>query len=143
MLLPDVNIYVTAFRVDTVRHGAYRAWLTDHLAGDEPVGVSEVVLSSFVCITTNHRVFPQPASLQEALAFCDSVLRSPTALPVRAGPRHWDLFTGLCVSGGATGNFVPDAYLAALALEQRATLVTDDRGMHRWPGVDILHPLDE
>lgn len=142
MLLPDVNIFVFAFRREAERHQEYRTWLMERLAGDEPVGVSEVVLSSLVRITTNHRVFTRPTSLADALAFCDAVLRSPMALPVRAGPRHWGLFTGLCTAGRATGNLVPDAYLAALALEQGATLVTDDRGMHRWPGVAVRHPLD-
>jgi len=142
VLLPDVNIYVYAFRVESTRHRDYRAWLIDRLAGDEPVGVSEAVLGSVVRITTNHRVFAHPSSLSEALSFCTAVLGSPMALPVRAGPRHWELFAGLGVAGGARGNLVPDAQLAALAIEHGATLVTDDRGMHRWPGVDILHPLD-
>lgn len=142
VLLPDVNVFVYAFRADVPHHIEYRTFLQDRLAGDEPVGVSEAVLSSVVRITTNHRIFVEPSSLRRALDFCDAVLAAPAAIPVRAGSRHWALFTGLCVDGGASGNLVPDAYLAALSLEQGATLVTSDRGLHRWPGVTIVHPLD-
>ena len=142
LLLPDRNGYVYAFRSEAVRHGEDRTWPKDRLAGDELVAVSEVVLSSVIRVTTSHRVFPQTSSPSDALASCDAVLRSPTARPVRAGPRHWDLFTGLGAAGGATGDLVPDAHLAALAIEHGASPVTDDRGTHRWPGLGVLHPLD-
>ena len=36
---------------------------------------------------------------------------------------------------------IPDAYLAALALEQGATLVTADRGFARYEGLRLLNPL--
>lgn len=42
---------------------------------------------------------------------------------------------------GARGNLVPDAFLAALAIEHRATLVTSDRGFARFPGLAWTPPL--
>jgi predicted nucleic acid-binding protein len=38
---------------------------------------------------------------------------------------------------------VPDAYLAALALESGSQWVTTDRGFARYPGLRWAHPLDE
>jgi predicted nucleic acid-binding protein len=58
---------------------------------------------------------------------------------VAPGPRHWGIFAGLCRSGGAQGNLVSDAYLAALAIESGSELVTADRGFARFPG--LRHPL--
>lgn len=141
MLLPDVNVFVGAFRGDTERHAEYLGWLETHLSGTEPIGISEIVLSSVIRITTNHRVFRQPSRLATVLGFCSAVRHAPAAVALRPGARNWDLFTDLCTAGGASGNLVPDAYLAALALEHGATLVTADRGMGRWPGVDVRHPL--
>jgi toxin-antitoxin system PIN domain toxin len=143
VLLPDVNVFIYAFRSDTPRHDEYRAWLETSLSGPESVGVSEAVLSSLVRITTNHRIFREPSTLTRSLAFCTVVLDAPSAVAVRPGSRNWDVFATLCVDGGATGNLVPDAYLAALAVEHGATLVSTDRGMRRWPGLAIRHPLDE
>jgi hypothetical protein len=40
-----------------------------------------------------------------------------------------------------TGNDVPDAYLAALAVDHEATLVSLDRGFRRFPGLRLLDPL--
>ncbi|MGH8592092.1 MAG: PIN domain-containing protein [Gammaproteobacteria bacterium] len=39
------------------------------------------------------------------------------------------------------GNDINDAYLAALALEHDAVLVTADRGFARFSGLRILDPL--
>jgi len=44
------------------------------------------------------------------------------------GPRHWEIFTRLCRTAGAQGNLVPDAYLAALAIESGGEWITTDRG---------------
>ena len=40
------------------------------------------------------------------------------------------------------GNLVPDAYLAALAIESGSAWVTTDRVYSRFPGLTWRHPLD-
>lgn len=61
--------------------------------------------------------------------------------PLDPGERHRRLFTELCTSVRATGNLVPDCYLAALAFEHGATWVTCDRGFARFPGLRLEHPV--
>jgi toxin-antitoxin system PIN domain toxin len=95
-----------------------------------------------VRIVTNHRIFREPSPLPLALEFCSAVLDAPPAVAVRSGDRHWHLFARLCRDGGATGNLIPDADLVALALEHGATLISTDRGMLRWPGLTVRHPLE-
>jgi hypothetical protein len=51
-----------------------RAWLQAALVGDEPVAISELVLSGFVRIVTHPRVFDPPDDVPSALAFADAVL---------------------------------------------------------------------
>ena len=46
--------------------------------------------------------------------------------PRTFGPRHWDIFRDLCERAGARGNLVPDANLAALAIEFGSEWVTTD-----------------
>lgn len=140
MLLPDVNVYVNAFRADAADHGRDSSWLASALGGDETVGVSELVLSSFVRIVTNHRIFVQPSRTDAALAFCDAVLAAPAALAVRPSASHWRRFDQLCRSVDARANVVPDAYLAALALENSATLMTSDAGFGRFRGLSAVRP---
>lgn len=142
MILCDVNVLIYAFRQDSHRHNDYRAWLSSQLAGPANVAVSEFVLSSVVRITTHPKVFIRPSGLDEALAFVDAVRGSPVSVPVVPGKRHWDVFCELCVRSEVKGNLVPDAYLAALAIESGSEWITTDRDYTRFPGLRWRHPLD-
>lgn len=90
---------------------------------------------------TNPRAFVNPSRLERALEFVSTLRDQPTAVPVAAGPRHWDIFAGLCLSAGAKGNLVADAYLAALAIESGSEWITADRDYSRFPGLRWRHPL--
>ena len=62
-------------------------------------------------------------------------------MDVRPGNRHWDIFTALCRAVSAKGNYVPDTFLAALAIESGSEWITTDRGYARFPGLRWRHPL--
>ena len=141
MLLLDVNVCVYAIRADSPDHAAYRSWLTDALNGDEPVGISELALSGVVRVITNHRIFREPSTTQQALDACGELRSGPVAVPLQPGKRHWKIFDSLCRQTNAKGNTVPDAYHAALAIENGATWITTDRGFARFPGLRLRHPL--
>lgn len=141
MLLPDVNICIYAMRRDSELHSAVSDWLTPRLTGDEPIGISELVLSSLVRITTNHQIFAEPSTPEQAMDFCTALRAAPSAVPVRAGPRHWPIFERLVAQTRARANDVSDAYLAALSIEQGATWVTRDRGFGRFPDLRVHDPL--
>jgi len=141
VLLLDVNIFVYAFRRESRGHEDFKAWLEQALRGPEPVGLPEQVLASMIRLVTNHRIYKDPSTPTAVLSFCDVLLDAPAAMRVRPGERHWRIFHGLVAQHGLRGNDVPDAYLAALALEQGATWVTTDRGFARYQGLRLLDPL--
>jgi len=101
------------------------------------------VLSGFVRVVTHPRVFDPPDTVAAALAFANAVRAQPTAVLVAPGERHWEIFERLCVGAGAKGNLVPDAYLAALAIESGSEFVTTDRDFSRFPGLRWRHPLSD
>ncbi len=142
VLLADVSVFVHAHRLESARASEYARWLEARAHGDEPFGVSEAVLASFVRIVTHHRVYRDPTPPVVALDFCRAVLSAPSVVPVRPGPRHWPIFESLVSATGARGNVIPDAYLAAVAIEHGATWVTDDRGFARFPGLRWSLPLE-
>lgn len=76
-----------------------------------------------------------------ALEFADALLDRPNVLRVEPGARHWRIFTRLCDEAGAKGDLVPDAWLAAVAVESGSELITADRGFARFPGLRWRHPL--
>jgi toxin-antitoxin system PIN domain toxin len=141
VILPDVNILIYAYRQDATDHERYRAWLEDAAVGDRPIGLADVVLSGLVRIVSHPRIFRPPSPIADALGFVEDLFAQPTAVRLGPGARHWGIFARLCRESGARGNLVPDAYLAALALEQGCELVTTDADFARFKGLRWRHPL--
>jgi len=135
MILPDVNVLIYAFRKDMPQHTLCRAWLADVVAGDAHFGLSPLVLSAVVRITTNPRIFRMPSTTEEAFTFSDNLSGQPHAHTVTPGERHWDIFKRLCIETGTRGARVSDAWFAALAIEQGCDWITLDRDYARFPGL--------
>lgn len=131
-----------AFHADAPGHADYRRWLEETVESERGFAISDLVLSGFARVVTNPRAFVAPAPIEAALEFADALRDQPNAVPVAPGPRHWDVFTGLCRAVRAKGNLVPDAYLAALAIESGSEWITADRDYSRFPGLRWRHPLD-
>ena len=142
MILIDVNILVYAHRADAPGHKLYRDWLTQAVNSDAAYGLSELVLSGFLRVVTHPRVFREPSPLKVALAFVAGIRDRPNCVLFSPGVRHWEIFTHLCIAAGARGNLIPDAYLAALAIESGTEWVTTDRDYARFPGLRWRHPLE-
>lgn len=138
----DINVLVYAHRPESPDHEAYRSWLNAARVAAESLGLVDVVSSGFVRIVTHPGIFQEPTPVAEALEFASVLRASPSVVPVSSGERHWPMFTDLCTRVGAKGNQIPDAYLAAVAIEQGATWITADRGFARFPGLRWQHPLD-
>jgi uncharacterized protein len=124
------------------RHAEYADWLQAVLNDDNPFGLSSVVASGFLRIVTNPKILTQPLSTDRALEAVERIRTAPATVPMEPSRRHWSIFTQLCQRVGAKGNTVPDAYLAALAIEHDAQWNTADRGFARFPGLRGRHPLD-
>ncbi len=141
MILLDVNILVYAHRADAFNHTAYRQWLEDIINSDQAYGMADIVLSGFLRIVTHPRVFNPPSEMETALVFVQEIRHQPNCTIIAPGARHWDIFTRLCQTAGVKGNLVPDAYLAALAIESGSEWMTTDGDYARFPGLKWRHPL--
>lgn len=142
MILPDVNVLVYAHRRDAPRHEEYRGWLEEAVAGPGPFGLSNLVLSGFLRVVTHPRVFADPTPLSDAVAFARALRDRENRVAAEPGPRHWGIFVDLCRQARARGNLVPDAYLAAIAIESGMEWVTTDGDFQRFPGLKKRHPLE-
>lgn len=124
---------MAAHRADATNHASIRSWLERLIHGQATFGVPSIVLSGFLRIVTHPRIFTEPATLHQALAFTEVIRSRASFVEVSPGPRHWSIFSSLCEAADARGNRVPDAYLAALAIESGSEWVTLDRGFARFP----------
>lgn len=143
MFLNDVNVLVYAFREEFPGHRPCRDWLFRLLNGEGSFGVSDLVLSSFLRIATHPGILDPPAAFEAALKFAETLRNAPNAVPVVPRGRHFEIFVRLCRETKAKGNLVPDAYLAAMAIESGCVLVTTDRDFERFSGLRHRHPFAE
>ena len=141
LIFLDVNILIYAFRRDTDNHAEYRAWLEEALVRQAVVGISELVLSSVVRISTHPKIFVTPSTLDEVFHFTEYIRSRSNVISVVPGRTHWSIFQQLCSVVQAKGNLVTDAYLAALSIEKGAEWITSDRDFSRFPGLKWRSPL--
>ena len=141
MILVDANVLLYAYDASSPRHEAARGWWEARLSRPEPVGVAWSTVVAFVRIGTHVRVFERPLTVAEACAAVDAWLSRPMVSVLEPGPRHWEILRGLLVGAHASGNLVPDAHLAALAIEHGAVLMSTDRDFARFEGLAFEDPL--
>lgn len=142
MRVVDVNLLVYAHRPEAPEHVASRAWLIDARMSVEHLGLPDVAMAGFLRVATSGRIFRDPTPFDKAVRFLEAVLAGPAVRRVAPGERHWTLFLDLCRRGDAKGNLISDAWIAAIAIEQGATLVTTDRDFGRFPDLRLEDPLE-
>lgn len=142
MKLVDVYILVAAHREDADSHEVVRPWLELQLASATGIAVSDLVLSGFLRVVTHPKIFKTPTPLKQALEFVTDLRSRSSVTIVQPGSGHWNIFTELCKSADARGNFIPDAYHAALAIEYGIEWVTLDKGFARYPGLKWSCPSE-
>jgi uncharacterized protein len=141
VILIDVNILVYATHEESVAHAAAGAWLDQQLNGSTKVGVPWASMLGFLRIATNARAFRKPLTMADAWG---QVLRWLGAAPVwvpQPTERHADVLGQLLALPGVHGNLVPDAHLAALAIEHGLTLCSTDGDFARFSKLRFLNPL--
>jgi toxin-antitoxin system PIN domain toxin len=141
MILPDINLLIYAYDASSPFHAAAATWWQDCLSGEEPVGLSSVVIFGFVRISTNPRIFLHPLTAAEAAGLVRSWLERPPTQILEPSTGHVEDVLRLLEGIGTAGNLVTDAQLAALALEHDAVLHTADADFLRFPGLRWINPL--
>lgn len=140
MFLLDVNVVLAAHRDDHPDHGLVRGWFDRLLAGDDAFAVPNPVWASFLRLATNRRIFEVPSPRAEAFAFIDATRAQPGYLALDPGPRHLSLLRRVCDEADAAGDLIPDAVLAAIAVEHHCAVATLDRDFARFTSVRNLRP---
>ena len=142
MILVDANILLYAEDALSASHQPAREWWDDQLSGSEPVCLCWTVLSAFIRIGTNPRVFENPLSLEQALSRIQSWFDQPCTRIIRPTEQHWITFQRMLNDGQAVSNLVTDAHIAALALEHGCIVATTDADFARFPTLKWINPLN-
>jgi hypothetical protein len=132
---------VYAYAEAAPRHTEFRDWLRATVESESAFAISDLVLSGFVRVITNPRVFDPPMPTERAISAADALRSRANCVVVSPGDRHWEIFLRLCREGGVKGNLVSDAYFAALAIETGSEWITTDSDYARFPGLRWRHPF--
>ncbi len=140
MKLPDVNVLVATHREDASEHASAVHWLRSSLSGSEPIALCGPVISGFIRVVTHPKVFDPPSSVTQAWEFVGDLRGHQGSIEVLPGRRHLDILEQLCRDARATGNLVPDAVIAAIAIENGCHVVTYDGDFARFNGLRWARP---
>jgi toxin-antitoxin system PIN domain toxin len=138
----DLNLLIYAVNADAPRHDRAKAWLEGAVNGYERVGLAWAVILGFLRITTNGRIMPRPLSADQAVTVIDRWLDHPNIVVVTPGERHWEVLKKITGPLGLASNLTSDAHLAALAIENGATLCSADTDFGRFSSLKWVNPLD-
>ena len=133
-MIPDVNVVLAAYRNDHVHHDTARAWRIEArkqcVQGVHSLVLLPLVVTSFIRLVTNPRVFPEPDSVEDAVAFIDVLLQSP-GVELKPAMDEWPIMRAKLLTLQLYGNLVTDAWIAATAQALSEHLVTFDRDFSR------------
>jgi toxin-antitoxin system PIN domain toxin len=140
-MLIDANLLLYAVHRQSPFHVKAREWLTEQLNGARRVGLPWQSLTSFLRIATHPRALERPLLPADAWARVTDWLSADIAWIPEPGERHAAILGELLVRHDVRGNLVPDAGLAALALEHGLTLCSADTDFARFTDVRWENPV--
>jgi len=141
VILVDANLLIYAHVDSFPQHLKSRRWLDDHLNGTAPVGLPWPSMLAFVRLVTNPRIFQRPESIEDAWQQIEEWLGcSPVWIP-QPTEHHREVLKKLIVNRGIRANLIPDAHLAALAIEHGLILCSSDGDFGRFEGLRWQNPI--
>jgi toxin-antitoxin system PIN domain toxin len=141
VILVDANLLVYAYVSNLPQHQPALTWLDGRLNGAAPVGLPWPSLLAFIRLVSNPRVFERPRSVATAWKQVEDWLNcSPVWVP-QPTERHREILGSLLTTQGSRANLIPDAHLAALAIEHGLILCSTDGDFARFPDLRWQNPL--
>lgn len=141
MILVDVNLLIYAYISTFPEHERSRDWLSQQLSGVTRVALPWASLLGFLRIVTLPGALQRPAPIAHAWHQVLTWLEAGPVWIPQPGNRHAEILGQLFALPDIRGRLVPDAHLAALAIEHDLTLCTADAGFARFPDLRWMNPL--
>jgi len=141
MILVDANLLIYAYVQDLPQHAVAHTWLDQQLNTMPRVGLPWPSLLAFIRLVTNPRVFERPVSVVAAWQQVEQWLAVPSVWVPVPTTQHAAILGSLLREVTTRANLVPDAHLAALAMEYGLTLCSTDGDFARFPRLRWENPL--
>jgi uncharacterized protein len=140
-VIVDASLLLYATDTESPFHRRAYAWLRAQLEGDSRLGVPWPTIIAFVRIVTHPRVVANPLSPVAAWDVMENLLEHDVVWTPQPTTRHAAVLGRLIASHQVAGGLVPDAHLAALAVEHGVAVASADSDFARFPEVRWENPL--
>jgi len=143
MVILDNNILLYATMPRFGQHARVKHWLEDALStGPDVIGITWQVVTGFVRVGTNRRIFDRPLDLTFAKQFLTELFGHPMVATITPAAKHWEVYSKLLEDMNLTGDIVMDAHIAAIAIENNASVASTDKDFRRFSDhIKIIDPL--
>jgi len=141
VILPDLNLLLYAYNSHAPQHPQARDWWEASLNGSELIGLPHEVMLGFVRIATNPRLGTACVTLSVARQVVDTWRDASPVRVLLPKEDHSLKVFALLERSQSSGQLTSDASLAVYAIENRATLCSNDTDFARFPGLDWTNPL--
>jgi toxin-antitoxin system PIN domain toxin len=133
-MMVDVNVLLAAARQDHTHHARAKdwleSWLMDCEAGTQTLSLPLMVIASFLRLITQAKIYPNPSTAKQAVAYVDWLL-DVRGVSVGSQGKEWAQLRKLCLDKNLIHNDIPDAWLASLVISSGEVLATFDKGFRK------------
>jgi|SRR6516162_8662999 predicted nucleic acid-binding protein len=103
MILPDANLILYAYDLESPFHPVATTWWTKCLSEVEPVGLTHVILFGFLRLSTSPRVFAHPFPMKDAIRELKAWSERPNVRILPTGAVSTEVSKGvLAIGEGST-----------------------------------------
>ncbi len=140
-MLIDANLLLYSADALAPEHDRAAAWLTGQLNGERRIGIPWESLTAFVRISTHPRATTRPLASAEAWRFVEDWLAVDQVWVPVPTERHAAILGTLVRKYRVAGNLIPDAHLAAIAIEHGLEVCSADTDFARFDEIRWRNPL--
>ena len=140
MIVVDVNLLIYSYSRQFAQHDTARNWLETQF-NTTRVALPWSSLLGFIRVLTNARIFGKPESTSAAWSRVKEWLQRDNVWIPEPGEKHLEILESLLLLPGISNKLIPDAHIAALAIEHGLTLYSTDNDFARFPGLRWVNPL--
>lgn len=141
MLLLDANILIYAYDTSSKKNEIAVDWLENQVNSSQHIALPWATINAFLRIITNKRIMSKPFSYKLAVETISYLLKNNNVFIPQELESHWITLSNIIISTQANSNLIPDAYLAALAIDHGATLCTSDSDFKKFDNLKLHYPL--
>jgi uncharacterized protein len=143
VFLVDVNLLIYSWDLGSPHHEATRSWLDTKLNETPRVALPWESTLGFIRVVTNPRIYERPETISRAWRQVEEWLSCRNVWIPHASDEHEVVLGALLRNLGGGSTLIPDAHLAALAIEHGLILCSSDGDFARFAGLRWMNPLVE